>query len=217
MIKDPSGEPKYYGFKDKYSVLKPSAVISADKMNVLYAGIENPVSVSAPVDPGKLSISFPGCSVSSQGAGKFNVTVPSSMIGRTVSASVSAKLGESTKTLGSTEFRVKKVPDPRAVLGANIRGGKRSKSELTANPVLRAVMPEDFVYELKWNVTSYQVIFVSKNMEDPAISCQGGALSEAVKAKINKATAGTVIYFTNIKVNSAAGPRTLDEFSVRIR
>ncbi|MBO7445056.1 MAG: gliding motility protein GldM [Bacteroidales bacterium] len=216
-IMDPSGQPKYYGFKDKYSVLKPSATIAADKMNVLYAGIENPCSVSAPVDPGKLSVSFPGCSVSSQGAGKFIVTVPSSMIGRTVTASVAAKLGESTKTLGSTEFRVKKVPDPRAVLGANIRGGKRSKSELTANPVLRAVMPEDFVYELKWNVTSYQVIFVSKGMEDPAISCQGGALSEAVKAKINKAPANTVIYFTNIKVNSAAGPRTLDEFSVRIR
>ena len=217
MIKDPSGEPKYYGFKDKYSVLKPSATIAADKMNVLYAGIDNPVSVSAPVDPGKLSISFPGCSVSSQGAGKFNVTVPASLIGRTVTASVAAKLGESTKTLGSTEFRVKKVPDPRAVLGANIRGGKRSKSELTANPVIRAVMNEDFVYDLKWTVNSYQVIFVSKNMEDPAISCQGGALSETVKAKINKAPANTVIYFTNIKVSSAAGTRTLDEFSVRIR
>ncbi|MCR4964589.1 MAG: gliding motility protein GldM [Bacteroidales bacterium] len=217
MIKDPSGQPKYYGFKDKYSVLKPSATIAADKMNVLYAGIENPVSVSAPVDPGKLSISFPGCSVSSQGAGKFNVTVPASMIGKTVNASVAAKLGESTKTLGSTAFRVKKVPDPKAVLGANIRGGKRAKSELTANPVLRAIMPEDFVYELRWSINSYQVIFVSKGMEDPAISVKGGALSEAVKAKISKAPANTVIYFTNIKASSAAGTRTLDEFSVRVR
>ncbi len=217
MIKDPTGQAKYYGFKDKYSVLKPSATIAADKMNVLYAGIENPCSVSAPVDPGKLSVSFPGCSVSSQGAGKFNVTVPASLIGRTVTASVSAKLGESSKTLGSTEFRVKKVPDPRAVLGANIRGGKRAKSELTANPVIRAVMNEDFVYDLKWTVNSYQVIFVSKGMEDPAISCQGGALSEAVKAKISKAPSNTVIYFENIKVSSAAGTRTLDGFSVRIR
>lgn len=216
-IMDPSGQPKYYGFKDKYSVLKPSATIAADKMNVLYAGIANPVSVSAPVDPSKLSISFPGCSVSSQGAGKYNVTVPASMIGKTVNASVSAKLGESTKNLGATTFRVKKVPDPKAVLGANIRGGKRAKAELTANPVLRAVMGEDFAYDLKWKVNSFRVIFVSKGMEDPAIACQGGALSDAVKAKINKASSNTVIYFTDIKVSSEAGSRTLDEFSVRIR
>ena len=214
---DPSGQPKYYGFSDKYAVLKPSATIAADKMNVLYAGIANPVSVSAPVDPGKLSISFPGCNVSSQGAGKFDVSVPASLIGRTVTATVSAKLGESTKQLGATTFRVKKVPDPRAVLGANIRGGKHAKAELTANPVLRATMGEDFAYDLKWKVNSFRVIFVSKGMEDPAMVCQGGALSEAVKAKIQKSPANTVIYFSDIKVSSEAGSRTLDEFSVRIR
>ena len=216
-IMDPSGQPKYYGFSDKYAVLKPSATIAADKMNVLYAGIANPVSVSAPVDPGKLSISFPGCNVSSQGAGKFDVSVPASLIGKTVTATVSAKLGESTKQLGATTFRVKKVPDPRAVLGANIRGGKHAKAELTANPVLRATMGEDFAYDLKWKVNSFRVIFVSKGMEDPAMVCQGGALSEAVKAKIQKSPANTVIYFSDIKVSSEAGSRTLDEFSVRIR
>lgn len=216
-IMDPSGQPKCYGFSDKYAVLKPSATIAADKMNVLYAGIANPVSVSAPVDPGKLSISFPGCNVSSQGAGKFDVSVPASLIGKTVTATVSAKLGESTKQLGATTFRVKKVPDPRAVLGANIRGGKHAKAELTANPVLRATMGEDFAYDLKWKVNSFRVIFVSKGMEDPAMVCQGGALSEAVKAKIQKSPANTVIYFSDIKVSSEAGSRTLDEFSVRIR
>lgn len=216
-IMDPSGQPKYYGFKDKYSVLKPSATIAADKMNVLYAGIANPVSVSAPVDPGKLSVSFPGCSVTNAGGGKFNISVPASLIGRTVSASVSAKLGESTKQLGATTFRVKKVPDPRAVLGANIRGGKRAKAELMANPVIRATMGEDFAYDLKWKVNSFRVIFVSKGMEDPAMVCQGGALSDAVKAKIQKSSANTVIYFTDIKVSSEAGSRTLDEFSVRVR
>lgn len=216
-VKAPNGEDKYYGFADKYTVLKPSATIAADKMNVLYAGIDNPVSISGPVDPGKLSVSFPGCSVSNLGAGKYNVKVPTSMIGRTVDATVSAKVGESTKNMGATTFRVKKVPNPRAVLGAGIRGGKHAKGELLANPVIRATMGEDFVYDLKWNVTSFRVIFVSKGMEDPAMACQGGALSEAVKAKLQKSPANTVIYFTDIKASSEAGPRTLDEFSVRIR
>ena len=217
-IMDPSGQPKYYGFSDKYTVLKPSATIAADKMNVLYAGIANPVSVSAPISPDKLSVSFPGCSVSSQGAGKYNVTVPTSLIGKPVTATVSAKLGDAgSKAMGSTTFRVKKVPDPKAVLGAGIRGGKRAKAELNANPVIRATMGEDFVYDLKWKVNSYQVIFTSKGMEEAPISVQGGALSEQVKSKISKSPTGTVVTFENIKVSCEVGTRTLDGFSVRIR
>lgn len=216
-IMDPSGQPKYYGFKDKYSVVKPSATIAADKMNVLYAGIANPVSVSAPVDPTKLAVSFPGCNLSSQGGGKYNVTVPTSMIGKTVNATVSFKGEGGGKNLGASTFRVKKVPDPRAVLGGNIRSGKRAKAELLSNPVIRAAMNEDFVYDLKWKVNSFRVVFVSKGMEDPAMACQGAALSEAVKAKIQKSSANTVIYFEDIKVSSEAGSRTLEGFSVRIR
>ncbi len=216
-IMDPNGQPRYYGFKDKYTVLAPSATIAADKMNVLYAGIANPVSVSGPVAADKLSVSFPGCSLTSQGGGKFNVSVPTSLIGKTVQASVAAKVGESTKTLGNTTFRVKRVPDPRAVLGANIRGGKRAKAEILANPMVRATMGDDFVYDLKWSVNSFRVIIVSKGMEEPAIVCQGGGLSEKAKSAIQKASANTVVYFSDIKVSSEAGSRTLDEFSVRIR
>ena len=216
-ILDPNGQPKYYGFSDKYTVLSPSATIAADKMNVLYAGIANPISVSGPVAADKLSVSFPGCSAASQGGGKFNVSVPTSLIGKTVQASVAAKVGESTKTLGNTTFRVKRVPDPRAVLGANIRGGKRSKAELLANPIVRATMGEDFAYDLKWSVTSFRVILVSKGVEEPAIVCQGGALTDKAKMAIQKAPANTVVYISDIKVSSEAGPRTLDEFSVRIK
>ena len=216
-IMDPSGQPKYYGFKDKYTVLTPSATIAADKMNVLYAGIANPVSVSGPVAPDKLSVSFPGCNAAPTGGGKFNVTVPSSMIGKTVTATVAAKVGETTKTMGTTTFRVKKVPDPRGVLGAGIRGGKRSKAELLANPMIRATMGDDFVYDLKWNVNSYRVIIINKGIEEPAIVCQGAALSDKAKSAIQKASSNASIYFSDIKVSSEAGTRTLDEFSVRIR
>ena len=211
----PNGEAKYYGFKDKYTVLTPSATIAADKMNVLYAGIPNPVSVSGPVAADKLSVSFPGCSASSTGAGKYNVSVPESMVGKTVQATVAARVGESTKTLGSTTFRVKRVPTPRAALGT-IRGGKQPKQLLLSNP-MRATMGEDFVYDLNWSVTSFQVVLVVKGMEDAPIACQGPQLNERAKAAIQKAPAGTVVYFQGIKASSQAGPRNLDDFAVRIR
>ena len=213
----PNGEPKFYGFRDKYTVLTPSATIAADKMNVLYAGIANPVSVSGPVAADKLSVSFPGCNAKSTGAGKYDVSVPESNHGKTVTATVAARVGESTKTLGSTVFRVKRVPTPRAVLGANIRGGKQPKQLLLSNPMIRATMGEDFVYDLHWSVTSFQVVLVVKGMEDAPIACQGGSLNDRAKAAIQKAPAGTVVYFQGIKASSQAGSRTLDDFAVRIR
>lgn len=214
---DPNGQPKYYGFKDKYVVLKPSATIAADKMNVLYAGIANPVSVSAPVASEKLNVSFPGCGVSKAGSGQYNITVPTSLIGKTVNATVMAALDKTSKTMGGTVFRVKRVPDPVAVLGANIRGGKQAKAVLLANPFIRANMGADFVYDLKWTVNSYRVIFTIKGYDDPAMACSGGSFSNAVRDKIQKAPANTVVTFSDIRVSSPAGSRTLDDITVRIR
>ena len=216
-IKAPDGTDQYYSFSDRYMVVKPSATISAEKMNVLYAGIANPVSVSAPVAPDQLSVNFPGCGVNRAEAGKFNISVPASLIGKTVEATVSANLGGKTQAMGSTTFRVKRVPDPRATIGANIRGGKRTKTELTANPFIRAAMGDDFAYDLKWTINSYQVIFISKGYEDNPLTCTGANFSDAVKQKIAKSGSGTTIIFTGIKASCEAGQRTLDEITVRLK
>ncbi|MBQ6155514.1 MAG: protein kinase [Bacteroidales bacterium] len=196
---------------DTVIVDKGHCFINTDKMNVLYAGVANPISIEGYT--GDQSVNIPGCAVSSSGAGKYSVSVPASLIGKTVTASVSSPDGSSSKKT----FRVKKVPDPKAVLGAGIRGGKRAKAELLANPILRATMSDDFIYDLKWTVNSYRVIIVSKGMEEPAIVCTGSELSENAKSAIQKASANTIVFFSDIKVTSAAGSRTLDEFSVRIR
>lgn len=216
-IKAPDGSDQYYSFSDQYMVVKPSATIAAEKMNVLYAGIANPVSVSAPVAPDQLTVSFPGCTASKTEAGKYNISVPQAMIGKTVEATVSANAGGKSQALGKTTFRVKRVPDPKATIGQNIRGGKRSKSELTSNPFIRAAMGDDFVYDLKWKVNSFQVIFIKKGYEDPPKTCTGGSFSDDVKNQIAKAPAGTTIIFTGIKVSSDAGSRTLDDITVRIK
>ena len=147
-VKGPNGYD-YYGFKDAYSVLQPSATVAADKMNVLYANIPNPVSVGGSVDVNKLSVSFSGgCTLKSTGPGHYDVSVPASLIGKTVTATVTAKADGGSKAMGSSEFRVKKVPDPTSYLGANIWGGKRSKNELMANPFISARMGDDFAYDL---------------------------------------------------------------------
>lgn len=216
-IKAPDGSIKHYGFSDKYMIVKPTATIAAERMNVLYAAIPNPVSVSAPVPPERMRVSFPGCNAKSTGAGKYDVTVPESMVGKAITISVSADMGGKTQALGGTEFRVKRVPDPTSYIGGNIYGGKRSKQELLANPFLSARMGEDFAYDLRWTIASYRVTFVNKGIEDPPVAVAGGGFSDAIKNKINNSGSNTIIQFTDIRATSIAGQRTLRDLMVRIR
>ena len=215
-VKSPDGY-KYYGFKDTYSVLQPSATVAADKMNVLYAGIPNPVSIGGSVDVNKLSVSFPGCQLKSTGPGKYDVTVPANLIGKKVTATVTARDGNASKAMGSSEFRVKKVPDPTSYLGANIWGGKRSKSELLANPFISARMGEDFAYDLKWTINSYRLTVISKGIEGAPKACSGGQFDGSVTSAIQSAGVGTILVFSDIKATSIAGQRTLRDITVRIK
>ena len=215
-VKSPDGY-KYYGFKDTYSVIAPSATVAADKMNVLYAGIPNPVSIGGSVDVKRLSVSFPGCTMKATGDGKYEVTVPASLIGKKVTATVTARDGNASKAMGSSEFRVKKVPDPTSYLGANIWGGKRSKSELLANPFISARMGDDFAYDLKWTIKSYRLTVISKGIEGAPKACSGGQFDGSVTSAINSASSGTVLVFSDIKASSIAGERTLRDITIRIK
>ena len=208
-----TGKVECYHFRDEYIVgPKGGATISADKMNVLYAGLKNPITAAGGSDASKLSVSFPGCQILGSGA-KREVVPPTSMIGKTVEATVSTSEGSSKMT-----FRVKKVPDPYAQIGANIFGGKKSKAELTANPVLIAKMSDDFAFDLKWTVVSYSVDVIEKGIIS-TINCSGSKFSSELINRINSAPVGTVFMFSNIKISQPElGTRTMPrDNTVRIK
>lgn len=153
----------------------------------------------------------------STGAGKYDVTVPANLIGKKVTATVTARDGNASKSMGSSEFRVKKVPDPTSYLGANIWGGKRSKSELLANPFISARMGDDFAYDLKWTINSYRLTVISKGIEGAPKVCSGGKFDGGVTSAIQGASTGTILVFSDIKATSIAGQRTLRDITVRIK
>jgi gliding motility-associated protein GldM len=214
-IKKPDGTDGWYSFKNKYEVINPNATIAAEKMNVLYAGISNPLSVSASVPQERLTVAVANCTVSRTSEG-WDVSVPTSQIGKEVTAIVTANIDGASKEMSKKNFRVKKVPDPKPVIGQNIKGGRQSKADITANALLRADMGEDFVYNLKWDVISYTAYVSVRGVETP-FQCTGPRFSQELVNEIQRASKGTAIFFDNIKVKSVAGERNLDGFSVRIK
>ena len=104
------GRDLKFPFKASYTVARPSLVVSADKMNVFYKGVDNPVSISVPGVPAdKLQPSINNGSLT-RGKDGYVVRVKS---GNAATISVSATMPDgSKKSMGSMEFRVKTIPNP---------------------------------------------------------------------------------------------------------
>lgn len=132
-LASPSGA-KTYPFTSEYIVGAPSVTISADKMNVFYAGIANPVSISVPgVASSSISASMSGGVLRKVAKGGW--VVMNARPGANCVISVSAKIDGKVQKMGSKAFRVKPLPPPVAYLplgaGAKYKGGSRiSKAQL---------------------------------------------------------------------------------------
>ena len=213
-VKKPSGDDyDYFPFELKYQAAQSTAVISAEKMNVLYIGLENPLAVSVPgVANDKLTASIVGKGSIKGKDGKFTISPYES--GKLM-VNISAKLDEGTKPMGSNEFRVKRVPNPIAILDNN------DKSTITAGRIkvskrLNALL-YDFVYDVPFEVVGYDVLFQPKRNVDPIFAKSATAsLPDDIVRKLPDAKAGGSIYFDNIRVKGPDGIRTIPNVMYRI-
>ena len=208
-VKQTDGTFKEYRTPQQtYQVARPSAVVSPDKMNVLYIGVNNPISVSAPGTPtDKIRVSMSGGSISSAGGGKYNVRVSSPGTARiTVSAEVAPG---KTQTLSSTEFRVKRIPDPIAKF-AGKTGGSMATVALKAQNALFAKL-DNFDFDASFKVTKFTMIIAKPRADAIVLSTSGGQLSSSMSSALNNIVPGTRVIFDNIvAVGPDGSPRQLN-------
>ena len=208
-----SGEKVRRDFEQKYNVIAPAATVSADIMNVLYAGYDNPISVSVPgVPTSQISLTMAGGgTLSPKGEGKY-IAKPT-QVGSEVTFNVSAQLEGRTQQMGQFKFRVRKLPDPTAyiAIGENqFKGGRISKQDIMEATQLHAAI-DDGLLSIPFRVTGFTATFFD-NMGNhlPEIS-DGANFSSRQKNQIRQLSRGKPFYISNIK---AIGPdgveRTLD-------
>lgn len=205
-LKNPDGEDVYYPFNESYSVAKSSATVAADKMNVFYAGIDNPVSASAPVPPEKIRISGGGLSFRGSG-GRYTVNPPTSMIGKKVNVTISAEVDGKSRSFGGTEFRILTIPEPKIAIG-NIRGGRRSKAEIINSPI---VVPKDesFVYDLNWRVNGFSMT-VGSGRNARTATTGGNRFSGEMQGYINGAEPGSPLIVYDVKVTPSVDGKPIN-------
>ncbi len=179
---------------------KPSAAVSADKMNVLYVGLDNPVSVSASGELGGVTASCSGCtSFNKNGNGGYDAKVGANSIGKEVNISVALD----GQTIDTKKFRVLKVPDPDVKLGNYKPGSSISTAELARQRILRADL-SNFPYETKFEIVSYDLALL-KNATPFTARATGPRITSQMSDAFGKVNAGWLVVFRNIKVKGPDG------------
>ncbi|NVO02752.1 MAG: gliding motility protein GldM [Bacteroidetes bacterium] len=195
----PSGATKSYPFSSEYIVAQPSATVSADKMNVFYIGLDNPVSISVPgVASGNVTASMSGGSMVPNGNGKYTVRVSG---GNEAVINVGAKVGGKQQSMGVFKYRIKSIPSPVPSV-AGVRSGAISKGRLSAAPFVVAEL-DNFLFDgVRYSVTGFTFSY-SENGLTKEVQCSGSNLSQQAIAGLGKVKPGQKVFFENIK---AVGP-----------
>jgi gliding motility-associated protein GldM len=201
-LKKPNGEAEAYPFSETYSVGASTTSISADKMNVLYIGLSNPISVSAGgVPTEKVSASISGGSLSRTGAGQYAAIVNTP--GK-ATISVSADIDGKIKVLGSKEFRIKYVPDPVLKVGLS-KGPSMKAAEFKVQGGLRADL-EDFLFEgVRYEIVSYRIGIDATGKDYVEGDAHNAYFPSSVTGAIRSLRAGDIVYFDNVRVKGPEG------------
>ena len=210
--KNPEGIVVNYPFKHEYEVAKPSMTVSPTKMNVFYAGLDNPVSISVPgISASNVKVSITNGSIQPSQDGFI---VRPDKVGVKSIISVNAMIDGISKVIGSTEFRVKRVPDPVASVAGKM-DGVIGKNELLAQQGVLAKIP-DFDFQMNFTVTSF-VVSTSKQGYVIDKPTKGNRFSQEQIDLMKGLNSGNRLYIESIVVKGDDGSvRNLPAISFKI-
>lgn len=214
MMKD--GVEEEYPFDESYFVAAPVAVTELVKMNVVYAGIDNPASIGVPGVASKdiTPTITTGNATIVKDAGDGNYIIKPTKIGK-MSLKVMAKIDGQTKDMGTKEIRIKRIPKPSLRIGSFKSGDQVSKAEITANPVLRASM-EDFDFQIPaLKINSF--VFNVQGSGALDLNGSGNRLTPEMISRINNAKRGQKIYITDVTVKTPDGATHSLDCTLRLK
>lgn len=193
-----SNDFEYYLFSQTYTVAQPGVIVSPDKMNVFYIGVDNPVSISVPGFPSdRVSASLStGGSIKRAKGEEYTVNV--NKVGECeVVVSVKQDDGKN-KVMGKKPFRIKRIPDPIGKVG-NLTGGKVPAARFKVQRGVLAVL-ENFNFDLTFEVLSFELTYSAKRQDLVVVKGTGPAFTQEMLSLLNKAKPGDVFYIDEIRV-----------------
>lgn len=205
-----------YPFEDSYYVMAPIAVAEMTKMNVAYAGIDNPMSISVPGVPSKdvKPVISSGSAQLIPAGGEGNYTFRATKLGK-VQVQVNATSNGVTRSMGTKEIRVKRIPAPVLKVGNFKNNDVVSRNEFLVDPTIRARL-EDFDFQLPpLKIKSFSFNVSGSGMTE--IQGRGNKLTPDMVDRIKRAKRGQKIYIDDVVVTTPDGVTHTLNAAFRIR
>lgn len=205
------GTTSRYPFQSDYTVIEPTATVSATMMNVLYAGINNPISISVPgVAQNAVSATMTNGSLTRSGD---HWNAHPMRVGVECVITVTATLEGRSQTVSTSTFRVRKLPDPTAYIAYKDSKGNENhykgskpfaKSLLLAANGLDAAIDDDLL-NVHYSVVDFEtIVFDSMGNAMPEKSA-GSRFSERQKTSFRRLSRGKRFYITRIRAKGPDG------------
>lgn len=190
MTNPVTGEVQTFNKTFGYEVGERSVTVSADKMQVMYVGVDNPLSISAAGVPSdRVQVSATGTELRKERNGHY-IARPS----RPGTAVVTVSGGGLPPT--EFEYKVKKIPNPVITLGGKLGGGM-PVAEFKAH---RGIVPilENFDFQAKCKIDGFEVTRVRQGTGVSEVN-RGGAYQTGAQRLAQSAQRGDKFYFDNVK------------------
>jgi hypothetical protein len=165
------------------------AVVSAEKMNVFYRGVVNPVAVAVPgVKSDKITLTTSDGTIT-KGTSGWEIR-PGEKTECVISVNVEGK------KVAEKSFRIKMIPPPVAVFAGKYEGSidmaTASKTES-----IEAILT-DFLWDLKFSIDSFVFATSRDGMDYEIKSGKGNKLTDEMKSMIASTQDGKYIAFKDI-------------------
>lgn len=196
-----------------------TCAVELEKMNAVFAGMENPVRISVygyPNPDSSIQVTASLGELIPRGHGHYIWKICS----RDSSAATLTLRDKMVDTLIAVrQYRVKQLPEPTVVIGYRDIEGFRANNLTRASGA--AMILENFDFEARCNVLSFDMEYVKKGQDPtPVITNNGARFNERIQSYINQATTGDRYYFFNFKYVCGCDPQVrkhLESLSYIIR
>lgn len=208
-------------FESEYFVTEPSATVAPTLMNMLYAGIANPIRIAVPgVPSGNVTASMTNGTLTRNG--DLWEARPAK-VGTDAVISVNARMADGRNVeMAKTTFRVRALPDPLPYIeykdaNGNVRkfkGGRLAKRSLVEADGILAAIDDDFL-NVKYTVLRFELTFFDSMGNAIPEVAEGTNFSQRQKDYIRRLSKGKRFYITRVVAKGPDGiERTIPTIEV---
>ena len=174
------------------------SVISAEKLNVVYRGIPNPIKIAVP--DAKSFVATGLGLVKTDSVGNYKLSPGS---GNTVTVNIDAVMQDNTAKHEEKVFRVKSFPALTTVLNndTEYRGNYRMTKEELIKAQVNVVLVNMQMFEsnVDFGVSQFEIIIPVKNKKRKTFTVVGNTMNKEVIAELSNVKTGAFIIIADIK------------------